>query len=248
MSNRDVFSPSNGSQVSTVFLIEQGGHGGTTSQQARDNLQVFGTDEIGQPNGLAPLVNSQIPEIHMDSQVTGMAGIIGPTTVSKNSMVEYGFVSYDSFRSIPCSAQRGTVEISDGKLIYTAPATTGSDVIIVGNRNFPITVADSLPAAVIDSILIKDSGSGSFLISMDVTLKGMGENVPTGWIIDVYKQGVVPATINSSSVVSFAGKSVNFTLTDSQLPRGSSDFVMRMISSGTELSQTKGRLSRQGSS
>lgn len=169
---RDVYSPSHGGTVSNIIKIEQGGHGGTTVKEARDNLQVYGLEDIGKPNGLVPLKNGSIPSELLNPALVSSDGIYGPQAVPINSKTTYKINNFDSFKDYKASATHGTISLTEEGLEYNSPSEETTDVISFAGKLYQIDVVENIPEIKVESVMVSDSGTGDYLVNFKTILSG----------------------------------------------------------------------------
>lgn len=182
---RDVYSPSQGGAVSNVIKIEQGGHGKNTAKDAREALQVYGTEDIGAPNGLIPLKNGVIPTGLLNPALVSSDGLYGPTTVGVDSKVLYKINNFDSFKDYSLKAQRGHVVLTEEGVVYNSPSIVGTDVISFGGKDYQIQISISSPSIqILNYVVSKSETSEEHTFGFTVVLNSILE---TGDLSFIYK-------------------------------------------------------------
>lgn len=183
---RDVYSPSHGGTVSNIIKIEQGGHGGITAKEARDNLQVYGLEDIGKPNGLVPLKNGSIPSELLNPALVSSDGIYGPDSVAVNTKTLYKVNNRDSFTDYKASCLHGSIEVTDEGLLYSSPSFQTTDTIEFSGKKYHINVSESSPRMNIESILVKEQDHDDFEIDIRLILSGIDSHSIGNFRLDIF--------------------------------------------------------------
>lgn len=192
---RDVYSPSQGGAVSNVIKIEQGGHGKNTAKDAREALQVYGTEDIGAPNGLIPLKNGVIPTGLLNPALVSSDGLYGPTTVGVDSKVLYKINNFDSFKDYSLKAQRGHAVLTEEGVVYSSPSEPCMDIISFQGNIYNVEVLEERSFLNIESYNIQENGE-YWDLTFQVTLHGA---IPqSSYRLSIYTEGTLTHTSMSS--------------------------------------------------
>lgn len=159
--------------------IEEGGHGGMTVKQAKENLKYVGKDEVGVPGGVVKL-NAQglLPvSVHPNPNdvVKLVATLEGPSQVMLGQSGTYKITDYDSFINYSFTTTNGTVTRVTDTVTYT-PATVGAGGFKVGAQDCPVLVVDSKPRA--PTIISPVNGATGLGKDVDVVSSAFSSPVP----------------------------------------------------------------------
>ncbi len=105
------------------------------------------------------LSNANTPVLNADN-LSATVVLYGPLIVLAGSVVSFNITNYNSKQAYSVSAASGTVSLAGRTITYTAPATAGTDTIIVNGTAVPITITanatDPLvvgPSAIVSGVL-----------------------------------------------------------------------------------------------
>ncbi|MCK9516969.1 MAG: FG-GAP repeat protein [Ottowia sp.] len=168
-----------------VLPIEKGGTSGINIPEAVANLELVTNDMIDVAEGIVSLdASGRVPSDKLPDSGGSEVTIEGPLSVPSGYTSTFKITNYDSSASYTVSAQDGTVLVIDDIIEYTAPLTTGMDVITINGRDISLFVVE--PKANRPEIISPVSGSQALnrevtITSSAYTNKPEYTHVSTDW-------------------------------------------------------------------
>ena len=139
---RDLTPPKPLLTVHDIQPIEEGGTDATTNSTAITQLGLIPKVQLGQPNGIAILVDGKIPNTTLGSDKTAVC-INGPEVIPELVAAQYTITNYEANRSYTITTSHGTITRSNDIITFTPIANVNLNEIrtfLVDGKQYEILV------------------------------------------------------------------------------------------------------------
>ncbi len=139
---RDLTPPKPLLTVHDIQPIEEGGTDATTNSTTITQLGLIPKVQLGQPNGIAILVDGKIPNTTLGSDKTVVC-INGPEVIPELVAAQYTITNYEANRSYTITTSHGTITRSNDIIIFTPIANVNLNEIrtfLVDGKQYEILV------------------------------------------------------------------------------------------------------------